>query len=106
MKGQNLKRAYHKYLKYVLLFSILLSCKTGISQGPSENHEKYKLYKAKLENHFLIKSDPLTFPHYGTYIPAQKRNPYDGFPNSGEIHWTDAGHTIGFYLATLVTEYA
>ncbi|ALO16700.1 hypothetical protein L21SP5_03080 [Salinivirga cyanobacteriivorans] len=106
MKGLNVKKAYHKYIKHVLLLSILLSCKYGISQGPPENHEKYKLYKAKLENHFLIKSDPLTFPHYGTYIPAHKRNPYDGFPNSGEIHWTDAGHTIGFYLATLATEYA
>lgn len=101
--NKSLKIRLTTHLFLILILCLPLSIN---SQNPEENHKKYQLYKAKLENHFLIKSNPLTFPHYGTYIPAHKRNPYDGFPNSGEIHWTDAGHTIGFYLATLATEYA
>ncbi|PLX20519.1 MAG: hypothetical protein C0599_08890 [Salinivirgaceae bacterium] len=85
---------------------IILTHFNLIAQTLELNHEKYIIYKKKLETYFLIKKDPLTFPHYGTYIPAHKRNPFPGFENSGEIHWTDAGHTIGFYLASLATEYA
>lgn len=89
----------------LILFAFFI-VHSSFAQTPKLNEEKYHIYKQRLENFFLIKSDPLTFPHYGTYIPAHKRNPLPGFPNSGEIHWTDAGHTIGFYLATLATEYA
>lgn len=53
----------------------------------------------------MIKTNPLTFPPYGANIPAHKRNPHEGYQNSGTIHWADAGHTIGYYLAVLATEY-
>lgn len=97
-------------MKFIFLANIILGLSLFgqilFAQTTQLNAEKYLIYKKKLENYFLIKSDPLSFPHYGTYIPAHKRNPFPGFPNSGQIHWTDAGHTIGFYLATLAAEYA
>jgi hypothetical protein len=98
-----------KLICRIIIFKIAIVVSTQHymgAQSSQHNAEKYLLYKTKLETYFLIKKDPLTFPHYGTYIPAHKRNPLPGFPNSGEIHWTDAGHTIGFYLATLAAEYA
>ncbi len=95
-----------KLIQVILLFVLLCSKGTVLAQTQDSNYTKYRLYKQRLENEFMIRADPLTFPHYGTYIPAHKRNPHPGSANSGKIRWADAGHTIGFYLATLAAEYA
>lgn len=90
-----------------LLFLFFLNSASNFVNGqtPQMNKQKYELYKDRLYSKFILIHDPLQYPPYGSWIPAHKRNPYSGFPTSQEIHWSDAGHTLGYFLATLATEY-
>lgn len=87
----------------LLVYFVSISLVNG--QTDRENTAKYYAYKTVLYNKFMFTHDPLQYPPHGSWIPAHKRNPHAGYSTSNEIHWADAGHTIGYLLATLATEY-
>lgn len=93
-------------LKYVTFCIIVLICGEVYSQGTALNNRKYWWYKSRLNNDFLKigTGDGESIPFMQRAMDA---NSYNDFPNfKTSMKSGDATSMLGYYIATLATEYA
>lgn len=82
---------------YSLLIGLFISGYNLLAQTPELNYEKYKTYRQRLVNDFMVSSSG---DELGTNIPASIRNEY-----TRQMRWGDATINLSNYMAVLATEY-
>lgn len=78
---------------YLVLFTVLIPVKA--QYDTLSNFDKYKIYKKRFEERYIVKGDPL-IP--GSYIPVEWRV-------KDICKFADATIWMGYYMAILATEY-
>lgn len=85
--------------RIIIFFGFLIFTipKSGISQSPNENHDKYWYYRYRLKTHFMkIGKGP------GESLIASQRAGYD---SEDDITFGDQTVNLGMYIAILAMEY-